>query len=103
LSHTVNASASANWYGRSSRVWWVIVVTPLLGTHWSYRPAFHAACESFQPCGGSGRKVRPRSRTAGRNGNSSPEPFGWYQTLLPDGSVTGCGSANPRTPRSVPK
>jgi hypothetical protein len=39
----------------------------------------------------------------GRKGSSSAEPFGWCQTLLPDGNVTGWGSAKPRTPRKVPK
>jgi hypothetical protein len=54
-SHSVNASASAKWNGTSLRWLCVIVTMPLLPIHWSKRPWFHAACPSFQPCGGSGR------------------------------------------------
>ena len=42
-SHTVNASASAKWNGRSSRVRNAIVLVPLLGTQRSYLPPFHAS------------------------------------------------------------
>src|ERR1039457_2012077 len=88
----------------SLRVLYVIVVTPLFGTHWSCRPPFQAACVSFHPCGGSGRNVAPMLATGGRKGSCSPpDPLGWCHTLLPDGRVTARGSPNPRTPLLVPK
>jgi len=37
------------------------------------------------------------------DGGTTVAPWAWYQTGLPLGSVTGCGSPNPRTPRIAPK
>src|ERR1039457_1065930 len=79
----------------SLRVLYVIVVTPLFGTHWSCRPPFQAACVSFYPCGGSGKNVAPMLSTGGRKGRSSPpQPLGWRHTLLPDGKGHGAGISN---------
>jgi hypothetical protein len=47
-------------------------------------------------------KVSARLPTLGRNGGTVVPPSDWYHTGLPLGSVTGCGSPNPRTPRITP-
>ena len=80
-----------------------MVVVVLLGSHWSQLPPLNISCVPPQLWSRSSMKVSARLPTSGRNGGTTVLPLAWNHTGWPLGSVTGCGSPKPRTPRSVPK
>ncbi len=77
-------------------------VVVLAGSHWSQSPLLNISWVPSHEWSRSSMKVSARLPTSGRNGGTTVEPWAWYQTGLPLGNVTGCGSPNPRTPRITP-
>jgi hypothetical protein len=110
----VNASASANWNGMSSRVKYPIARSVLNAGHWFSRPSPHAPCALGQVCGVPLTRISANdARVSSRNGataagSDAAPPRDWNHTVrfaMPGASGTGIGnrSPNPRTPASVPK
>ncbi len=78
-------------------------VVVLDGSHWSHLPPLNIWWLPSQLSSRSSMNVSARLPTSGRNGGTTAAPSAWYQTGLPLGNVTGCGSPKPRTPRRTPK
>ena len=87
----------------SSRVRYAIVVVPLLGTHWSYLPAFHAWCVSVQPCGEILEELQAEVRRVGMERQHAAGAVRLVPDRIAGRQRDARGSPKPRTPRSVPK